>query len=292
MPDLLSTILGLVSLEKLEIKEIPIRDILPSPHQPREEFDQKSLQELAQSIKQVGVIQPIVVRQRGSKYQLIVGERRLRASKIAGLTKIPAVIRKLTDEESLELTLIENLQREDLNPIEEAKVYLKLIQELKLTQREVAEKVGKSPKFISDMLKLIRLPDKIKEDVSRETISKGHCFAILQLPTPELQLKVAEEIKLKALSVKQTETLVKRLLKSSEVKEPKEFSKEVLENISILKKVLSSLKRGKNIEFSKKESEEFIEINIKIPKKMKKLKKTEEKVFQEVENVLQNNLSS
>lgn len=288
MPDILSTLLGLVSLEKLEIKEIPLRDILPSPHQPRENFDQKALEELAQSIKQIGVIQPIVVRQKGAKYQLIVGERRLRASKMAGLTKIPAIIRKLSDEESLELTLIENLQREDLNPIEEAKVYLKLIQELKLTQREVAEKVGKSPKFISNMLKLIRLPEKIKEDVSRETISKGHCFALLEIPDEELQLKVAQQIKEKSLSVKQTEELVKKILQKREgEKKLKELSEETKENLSLFKKIILDLKKGKDLEILKEETEEYIHLQIKIPKKKKNIKKSPEGA-----NIGQDNLSS
>lgn len=301
MPDLLSTLLGLASLEKLEIKEISIREIIPSPHQPRDEFNPKALEELAQSIKQVGVIQPIVVRRKGTRYELIVGERRLRASKMAGLTKIPAVIRKLDEEESLELTLIENLQREDLNPLEEVKVYLKLIQELKLTQKELADKVGKSPRFISNMLKLVRLPEKIKQDVSRETISKGHCFAILNLTDENLQLQVVEEIKEKSLSVKQTEELVKKLLKRGLKKEkkPKELEKETLENLSLFKKVINNLKRGRNLEIFKNETEEYIEIKVKIPKKKVKIaEKIEEKELplpeqkEEGATSVQNNLNS
>lgn len=213
MADILSILFGLgSSKEKPEIKEINIDDIDISPYQPREVFHEKTLYELSQSIKEFGVIQPIIVRKKGLRYELIAGERRIRASKLADLKTVPAVIRNLNDDESLALALVENLQRENLSPIEEAKVYLRLIRDLKLNQKQVAEKIGKSPHLISQMIRMLSLPDSIKNDVSHETISKGHAFAILKLKDTIIQEQVANEIKIKSLSVKQTEGLVSKLL--------------------------------------------------------------------------------
>lgn len=276
MADLLSTILGIRKGE--EVRDIYIDDIVENPAQPRKVFDEEALQELAKSIKEFGVIQPIIVRRKGAKYELVCGERRLRASKIAKLEKIPAIVRRLSDEESMELCLIENLQRKDLNPIEEANVYLKLIRDLKLTQKEVSEKVGKSPLFISNMMKLLRLPDEIKENVSRETISKGHCFALLQLQEKSLQLEVLKEIKEKSLSVKQTEELVEKLKKRKAKKEKKpdtlEAEKEVKEQLNIFQKIINMLKkRKKPVEMSKTETDDYIEIKVIIQKNKKKISK-------------------
>lgn len=275
MPDLLSIILGLGKKTE-EVKEIYIDDIIENPYQPREVFEEQSLQELAASIREFGVIQPIVVRRRGARYELVCGERRLRASKMIKAEKIPAIIRKLTDEESMEFCLIENLQRENLNPIEEAKVYLKLIRDLKLNQKQVAEKIGKSPLFISNMLKLLRLPAEVKENVSRETISKGHCFALLHLPEKSHQLRALQEIKEKHLSVKQSEDLVKKiLLEISSGKKGKKIKKEIMRGevsfqISLFQKIINGLKKKKNpYELTQTETDEYIEIKVIIPKKKK-----------------------
>ncbi len=289
MPDLLSTILGL-GRKTEEVKEIYIDDIIENPHQPREVFEERSLQELAASIREFGVIQPIVVRRRGAKYELVCGERRLRASKMIKVEKIPAIIRKLTDEESMEFCLIENLQRENLNPIEEAKVYLKLIRDLKLNQKQVAEKIGKSPLFISNMIKLLRLPPEIKENVSRETISKGHCFALLHLQDKSHQLRALEEIKEKHLSVKQSEDLVKKiLLEISSKKKGKKIKKEIIRGevssqVSLFQKIINGLKKKKNpYELTRTETDEYIEIKVIIPKKKKIVPTPTETISNEAE---------
>lgn len=275
MADLLSTLLGLAGLEKMEIKEIPLRDILKNPHQPREIFEEKALRELSQSISEVGVIQPIVVRRRGTKYELIVGERRIRASRQAGLTKIPAVIRQLSEDERLELTLIENLQRKDLTPLEEAGVYLKLIRDLKLTQQQVAQKVGKSPHLVSNMLRLLRLPQKVKDDVSRETISKGHAFALLRLKDEGIQLRVLSEIKKRNLSVRQTEDLVERRLRQplkvekdeAQTKEETKGQEEIAHHLLSLKELVKKIRsEGIKIRMKRLVRKDFIELRIRIPK--------------------------
>jgi len=275
MADLLSTLLGLAGLEKMEIKEIPLRDILKNPHQPREIFEEKALRELSQSISEVGIIQPIVVRRRGAKYELIVGERRIRASRQAGLTKIPAVIRQLSEDERLELTLIENLQRSDLTPLEEAGVYLKLIRDLKLTQLQVAQKVGKSPHLVSNMLRLLRLPPKVKDDVSRETISKGHAFALLRLKDEGIQLRVLSEIKKRSLSVRQTEDLVERRRRQphtvekgkTQTNEETKKQEKTAHHLLSLKELVKKIRlEGIKIRMRRLVRKDYIELRIRIPK--------------------------
>lgn len=214
MPDLLSALLGLaVSRRKVDVKEIPVADIVPNPNQPREWFDERALEELSMSIKEFGVIQPVIVREKFLKYELVVGERRLRASRMAGLETVPAVVRRLSDDESLALALIENLQREDLNPVEEAKVYLRLVRDLKLSQRRIAEHIGKSPHVVSKHIALLRLPAAVQKGLTHEDITRGHAFALLRLKDEELQTRALKTIREKNLSVKQTETLVERMLR-------------------------------------------------------------------------------
>lgn len=211
----LSALLGESSNPESESKEgfveIDIDLITPNAEQPRTRFTESNLDELAQSIKVNGVVQPILVRKRGNGYELVAGERRWRASQRAGLTKIPAVVKDISDDKVLELALVENIQRQELNAIEEAKAYRKLIDSIGLTQEMVASRVGKDRTFIANYLRLLRLPDDIQGLVSEEKISVGHARALLMADNPDVQRRVAQSIIEMSLSVRETEKAVKRI---------------------------------------------------------------------------------
>jgi ParB family chromosome partitioning protein len=191
--------------------EIPLAEILPSPFQPRKRFDDHKLDELTTSIRTHGVLSPVIVRQTSGGYELVAGERRLRAAKRAGLDTIPAVVREVSNAEMLELALIENLQREDLNPIEEAEVYRRLTEEFHLTQEEVAGRVGRDRTSITNALRLLKLPPEIRQDLIEGALSSGHARALLALERHTPQLKAREEVIRRGLSVRETELLVRRL---------------------------------------------------------------------------------
>ena len=194
--------------------ECAIDKIIPNQYQPRALFDEKALEELAASIREKGVIQPLVVTKNSDEnYGLIAGERRLRASKLAGLSTVPVVIRDVSgDDERLELALIENVQRKDLNPIEEAEAYEKLIKMFSYTQQQAADKVGKNRTTVTNRLRLLQLPDFIKDDISSGRISEGHSRAILRLADDESAMKSArDQIIAKGLSVRQAEKLTSRM---------------------------------------------------------------------------------
>ena len=204
------------------IAEIDINQIETNPFQPRTEFDETALRELAQSIKEQGVIQPVTVRKLGyNKYQLISGERRLRASKMAGLAKIPAFIRVANDEQMLELALIENIHRENLNAIEVAISYQRLIDECNLTQEEVSEKVGKSRSAVANFLRLLKLPAEIQLAIRDGHISMGHARALININDKEEQLKLLQQIIMDEMNVRQTEELAEKA-KNPEAKERKQ----------------------------------------------------------------------
>ncbi len=190
------------------IAEIEINQIETNPFQPRTEFDETALRELAQSIKEQGVIQPVTVRKLGyNKYQLISGERRLRASKMAGLSKIPAFIRVANDEQMLELALIENIHRENLNAIEVAISYQRLIDECSLTQEEVSEKVGKSRSAVANFLRLLKLPPEVQLAIRDGHISMGHARALININDKEEQLRLLQQIIMEEMTVRQTEEM-------------------------------------------------------------------------------------
>ena len=188
--------------------ELPMDQIHPCPFQPRKEFDEASLQELAESIQSQGIVQPLIVRSRGGKFEIIAGERRWRAAQLAGLKTIPAVIRKADDREVMELALVENLQRENLNPIEEAAGLQQLIQQFDLRQDEAAQKVGKSRATVANALRLLKLPAKIQNYLRDKKISTGHAKVILGLSDAEQQQIIAEQVVSNQLSVRDTETLI------------------------------------------------------------------------------------
>src|ERR1700704_3241801 len=192
-----------------DANEIPIDLIDPSTLQPRTVFDDAKLDELARSISANGVVQPLLVRRKGGRYELIAGERRWRAAQLAGLTRIPAVVRNVSDDKVLELALIENIQREDLNPIEEARAYKKLIETLGLTQEIVAERVGRDRSYITNYLRLLRLPDDLQELLQTGRLSTGHARTLLGLEHVDLQRRIARKIIEQDLSVRATEQLVR-----------------------------------------------------------------------------------
>jgi ParB family chromosome partitioning protein len=198
-------------LEKEDkIVNLDISQIKPSTFQPRAHFDPHQLKELTDSIKEKGVVQPILVRPTESGYELVAGERRLRAVRNLGFDKIPAIVKTVTNEEALELSLIENIQRQDLNPIEEAQAYKRLAEEFNLTQEQIAQAVGKDRVTITNILRLLKLPDKIQKYLISREITMGHARAILALPTAEEQLKFCQKIITQGLSVREVENLAKR----------------------------------------------------------------------------------
>ena len=200
------------------IVEIPIEDIYPNANQPRTHFDEKALQELAESIKVLGIIQPITVRKDGAKFEIISGERRYRASKMAGLKEIPAYVRLVNDQELLEMALVENIQREDLDAIEVALTYQRLLEEIGLTQEALSQRVGKERSTITNSIRLLKLSPDVQQAIRNGDISAGHGRAILSLENPEFQQVLFEQIVNNRLSVRQAEEAAKHF------KSPKEIS--------------------------------------------------------------------
>jgi ParB family chromosome partitioning protein len=195
--------------------EIRIDLIAPNPHQPRRHFDEESLKGLAQSIKENGVLQPILLEKNGSNsYRIIAGERRYRASRIAGLSTIPAIVRDFSDEERMEIALLENIQREDLRPIEEAQAYSELMHLLGLNQQELADRLGKSRSAVANSLRLLKLPRLLQEATDNNIISAGHARALLAVSNPVVQKELYDEIVAQGLSVRQTENLAAGLYKA------------------------------------------------------------------------------
>lgn len=203
-----------------QVLDVDIDLIEPNSLQPRTNFDEERLEELAQSIRANGIIQPILVRRTDSdRYQLVAGERRWRAAQRAGLQRIPCVVRDIPEDKVLELALIENIQRQELNAIEEAHAYKKLIETLSLTQEMVAQRVGRDRTFITNYLRLLRLPDDVQRLVEQEKISTGHARALLGIDDPDIQRKLAQSVINQSLSVRETERAVKRLIEGPSAKE-------------------------------------------------------------------------
>lgn len=199
----------------VQVVELDVRKITPNDYQPRKVFKEEELKDLSESIKSLGVIQPVIVRRLDEdRYQLIAGERRWRAVKLAGIKKIPAVVRKASNEEMLEMALIENIQREELNPIETAEAYRLLINEFKLTQEEVSAKVGKERATVANYLRLLGLPMEIRDDLSNGRLSTGHAKALLSLSAEMDQLALRSSVLHNGLSVRQTEALASKMKKT------------------------------------------------------------------------------
>jgi ParB family chromosome partitioning protein len=196
----------------------PIEEIKPNKHQPRKTFANDKLEELAASIREKGIIQPLVVRKRGAHYELIAGERRWRAAQKAGLHEVPVVIQDVSDDTALEMALIENIQREDLNAIEEAEAYHALMEQFSLAQEELAKRVGKDRSTVANSLRLLRLPTEIKQDIVEDRLAMGHARALLSLDDAELVKKARGEILKGGLTVREAESLVKKLKTNRAVK--------------------------------------------------------------------------
>jgi len=231
---------------------IPVIKIEPNRAQPRTRFDEDALQELADSIKQYGIIEPIVVQKRDNHYEIIAGERRWRAARLAGLKEVPVVVKEYSEDEIFTIALIENIQREDLNPIEEAVAYQKLIQELNLKQDEVAEKVSKSRTAITNSMRLLKLDQRVQQMLIDEMISEGHGRALLPITDPEEQFTLAMRVFDEKLSVRETEKLIKKI--QEEKKNPPKQEEEVKDVSFIYKSLEEKLKRtlGTKVEIKNK----------------------------------------
>lgn len=219
------------------IIEIKLTEIEPNRSQPRKAFNEDALIELSDSIKQYGVIQPLVVQKKGEYYEIIAGERRWRAAKLAGIKKVPVIIKDYSEQEVVEIALIENIQREDLNPIEEAMAYKRLLTEYNLKQDQVAERVSKSRTAVTNSMRLLKLSDEVQQMVIEDLISSGHARALLAIEDKNLQLQIATKIMDEKLSVRETEKLVKSILKPKKVKE-----EEVVKNSFVYEDIENKIK--------------------------------------------------
>ena len=262
------------SVVQSEIKIIPIKSIKPNPYQPRKEFNRRALEELSQSIKTYGLIQPISVRKLcGESYELVAGERRLRASEIADLENIPAIIVNYKDHDSAMVALIENLQREDLTFIEEAEGYFNLINDHGFTQQELAEKLGKSQSTIANKLRILKLPDEIKRILIQNNLSERHARALLRLPDKKLKKKVAKKIVNEDLAVNKTEKVIENIWYDSTKDDEEKHSQNIKGRINIkiyintLKSAFKAIKenctRAKYIE---RDMGDYVEVVVQIPK--------------------------
>jgi len=209
-----------------QVREVFVSEIRPNPYQPRKEFEPTAIQELATSISEHGIIQPLIVRKSIKGFELVAGERRLRAAKTVGLKKVPVVVKEYTDEQLMEIALIENLQRENLNPLEEAEAYEKLIARHEYTQEMLAQRIGKSRSHVANMLRLLQLPEKIRQMLTSSALTMGHARALLTVENEQLQLRLAEDVIRRGLNVRQLEEMVKQLNVSRETKKKKPAKKE------------------------------------------------------------------
>ncbi|SDJ56150.1 ParB/RepB/Spo0J family partition protein [Salimicrobium halophilum] len=248
--------------EEEQIQELSVKKCRPNPYQPRKEFSEEAIEELKSSIEEYGILQPLIVRKSIKGYEIVVGERRFRAAKKAGLEKVPAVVREMTDQQMMELALLENLQREDLSPLEEGAAYRNLMKELHLTQQALADRLGKSRSHIANLVRLLSLPAEITQKVNDEELSMGHARALLSLEDESKLLSVATRIENEGLNVRQTEQLVARLNSPEQEEKPKQKKDIFLqEREDVLKERLGTgvrIKKGKKkgkieIEFSTNE---------------------------------------
>jgi ParB family chromosome partitioning protein len=253
-----------------EIKNIPIHEIVPSPFQPRTVFDEDRIDELCQTIKTHGVIQPIVVRIRNDKFEIIAGERRFRAVTKLGMDTIPGIVREINDAQAASIALIENLQREGLTAVEEAVAYQRLMEIHQLTQESLAQRLGKSQSTIANKIRLLQLCEPVKQALMQRIITERHARALLSLDLEELQIKVLEDIISKDLNVKQTEMRVEFFKESTKIKKQRRvsFSKDVRLAVNTIRQSVEMINSsGLEINTAENDYEDYFEIIIKIPKK-------------------------
>lgn len=258
---------------KKDVIEICVDEIIPNKNQPRKNFNQMALKELSVSIETYGIIQPIVVRKIDDKlYELISGERRLKATKLSGKKEIPAIIMSVEDDTSAAMALIENLQREDLNFLEEAEAYNRIIKNFNLTQSELATKIGKTQSTIANKMRILKLPENVKHIVVENKLSERHARALLKIDDEEILLQVLDKIIKKNMNVSSTEKLIKSIyedLKKDKIKNRKNVRNFINYRIYVntIKNAYNEiLKTGINAEFEQSNNDEFIEIKVKIPK--------------------------
>ncbi|ASS89668.1 MAG: nucleoid occlusion protein [Bacillaceae bacterium] len=255
---------------KEEILHIPVDEIVPNPFQPRTVFSEDKIDELAQTIRTHGIIQPIVVRKTDERYEIIAGERRWRAVKKLGWMEIPAIVKNYNDKETASIALIENLQREELSAIEEAVAYAKLIELHQLTQEALAQRLGKGQSTIANKLRLLKLPKEVQEALLNKSITERHARALIPLKDHELQIKLLNEIIEKQLNVKQTEDRVVKMLDQKEEKQKpkrKAFSRDTRIALNTIRKSLTMVaETGVKIDSKEEEFENYIQLTIKIPK--------------------------
>ncbi|KIL39624.1 chromosome partitioning protein ParB [Gordoniibacillus kamchatkensis] len=252
-----------------EVKNLPVNEVIPSPYQPRTVFDDDRIEELMQTIRTHGIIQPIVVRIRNNKFELIAGERRLRAVRKLGLETIPAIIREFNDSQAASIALIENLQREGLTAIEEAAAYQQLIEMHDLTQESLAQRLGKSQSTIANKIRLLHLSEPVKTALLERKITERHARALLSLDQEDLQTKVLEEIISKELNVKQTEARVQFLKESTKLKKAKRvsFAKDVRLALNTIRQSVEMVaSSGLHVDTLEQDYEDHYEIVIRIPK--------------------------
>ncbi|MDZ5471654.1 nucleoid occlusion protein [Bacillus sp. 31A1R] len=255
-----------------EIKKIPIQNIVPNRFQPRTVFDEDKIEELSRTIHTHGIIQPIVVREfQADTFEIIAGERRWRAMKKLGWTEVPAIVKNMSDTETASVALIENLQREELSPIEEAIAYGKLLELHNLTQEALAQRLGKGQSTVANKLRLLKLPEEVQEALLNKTITERHARSLIPLKDAEKQIKLLQEIIERNLNVKQTEDRVVKLLEEKNAKpkqKRKAFSKDMRIAVNTIRQSLSMVSdSGINLDTAEEEFDEFYQFTIKIPKK-------------------------
>ncbi|KXG08629.1 nucleoid occlusion protein [Anoxybacillus rupiensis] len=258
--------------ENEEVRKIPVSQIVPNRFQPRTIFDDEKIAELALTIRTHGIIQPIVVREcENGKYEIIAGERRWRAVQTLGWTEIPAIIKNLNDKETASVALIENLQREELTPIEEALAYAKLLELHHLTQEALAQRLGKGQSTIANKLRLLKLPQEVQEALLQRTITERHARALIVLKDRDKQLQLLKEIIEKQLNVKQTEDRVLKILEANRPKpkpKRKAFSKDMRIAVNTIRQSLAMVAdNGLSIDSEEEDFEDYYQITIRIPKK-------------------------
>lgn len=257
------------------ILDLSIAEIQPNPFQPRVYFDPAQLEELSNSIHQYGVLQPVIVRLVDGKYQLVSGERRFRASMLAGKETIPALLRQLDDREVAEMALIENLQREDLNYFEEAEGYARLIQEFQITQEEVARKMGKSQPTIANKLRLLHISERVRREISVDVITERHVRSLLKLKNEEQQLEVLNRIYKNNLNVRQTDELIENIFITEEKNIREQKKKKMMKAIKDMKIFVNTIRgtvktiqdAGLPAEVTESENDDYLEVVIRLPKK-------------------------
>jgi len=271
----ISRILKRNSSENKQIHEVPAALIKANPYQPRKHFDPLQLNDLAKSIKEHGILQPLLVRKDKEGYELVAGERRLRAALAIGLKTVPVIVKDLEDFEMAELALIENLQREDLNYFEEAEGYRKLIEEFKLTQDEVAKKVGKSQSTIANKMRLLKLPPEVQQNINPELVTERHARALLKVNEPQKQMMILKEIYDHEYNVRETDILVEKVIGEEKHTAEKTGGRKIVRIFKDLRIYVNTIKNavetinqaGLDVEMTEKDCEKYIEVLIKIPKK-------------------------